>query len=150
MVPRAIDVHAHLALAESHPEEVTANLERYFKTDLRTATDDSAADLYRRLEVQAVIFMIDFETALGVPYLGNERVAAAGIAIAWLASAVAIFDWVENIALATILLDEPASPWPAVALGAAIPKFAGTWVALLYALGGGAVSLAARGRRARA
>jgi hypothetical protein len=82
--------------------------------------------------------------------LGNERVAAAGIAIAWLASAVAVFDWVENIALAAILLDEPASPWSAVALGAAIPKFAGTWVALLYALGGVGVSLAARGRRARA
>jgi hypothetical protein len=82
--------------------------------------------------------------------LGRERVAATGIAIAWLATAVAAFDWVENIALATILLDEPASPWPAVALGAAIPKFAGTWAALLYALAGGAVSLAGRGRRAPA
>ena len=77
MASRAIDMHVHIALAESHPEELTANLERYFKTDIHAVTDDSTAELYRRLEVQAVIFMIDFETALGVPYPGNERVAEA-------------------------------------------------------------------------
>jgi hypothetical protein len=78
--------------------------------------------------------------------LGRERLARAGIAIAWLASAVTIFDWTENVALATVLLDEPTSPWPAVALVAAIPKFAGSTVALLYALAGGAVALARRPR----
>jgi hypothetical protein len=76
--------------------------------------------------------------------LGREGLARAGIAIAWVASAVVIFDWTENIALATILLDEPSSPWPTVALVAAIPKFAGSTVALLYALAGGAVALARR------
>ena len=65
--------------------------------------------------------------------LGWERLAAAGIAIAWLATAAAVFDWTENIALAVILLDEPASPWPAIALAAAIPKFAGSGAALVYA-----------------
>jgi hypothetical protein len=75
---------------------------------------------------------------------GNERLAAVGIAIAWLACAVAAFDWTENIALAVVLLDQPESPWPAIALAAAIPKFAGSWAALLYALAGGALALARR------
>jgi predicted TIM-barrel fold metal-dependent hydrolase len=77
MSPRAIDMHVHIATAESHPEVLTANLERYFKTDLSAVTDDSTAELYRRLELRAVIFMIDFETATGFPYPGNERVAEA-------------------------------------------------------------------------
>jgi predicted TIM-barrel fold metal-dependent hydrolase len=77
MSPRAIDMHVHIATAESHPEVLTANLERYFKTDLRAVTDDSTAELYRRLELRAVVFMIDFETATGFPYPGNERVAEA-------------------------------------------------------------------------
>jgi len=81
--------------------------------------------------------------------LGKARLAAAGIAIAWIASVVAVFDWTENIALAVVLLDQPASPWPAVALAAAIPKFAGTWAALLYGLAGGAVALARPARGAR-
>jgi hypothetical protein len=77
---------------------------------------------------------------------GRAGLAAAGTAIAWVATSVALFDWIENIALATVLLDEPRSPWPAVALGAAIPKFVGSWVALLYALAGGAMALLARRR----
>jgi hypothetical protein len=77
---------------------------------------------------------------------GRERLASTGIAIAWVASAVAAFDWAENIALAAILLDEPASPWPAVALVASIPKFAGSVAALLYALAGGVAALVGRSR----
>jgi hypothetical protein len=75
---------------------------------------------------------------------GGARLAAAGIGIAWAASAAAAFDWAENVALAVILLDGPTSPWPALALGAAIPKFAGAWAGLLYALSGGTVALAGR------
>lgn len=78
--------------------------------------------------------------------LGREGLARAGIVIAWLATAAAVFDWIENIALAAVLLDEPASPWPAVALAASIPKFAGTTVALLYGLAGGLAALARRPR----
>src|SRR5438094_1487837 len=77
MLPRAIDTHVHLALAESHPEPLTANLERYFKVNLREVTDDSTAELYRGLGLKAVVFMIDFESASGHPYPGNERVATA-------------------------------------------------------------------------
>jgi hypothetical protein len=77
---------------------------------------------------------------------GRAGLAAAGVAIAWAASAAALFDWTENVALGVMLLDEPASPWPAVALGAAIPKFAGAWAGLLYALLGGGAALVGRAR----
>jgi uncharacterized protein len=76
-VSRAIDTHVHIELAAGQPEELNVQLERYFKADLRSVTVDSTAELYRRLGVRAVIFMIDFETASGFPYSGNERVAEA-------------------------------------------------------------------------
>jgi hypothetical protein len=78
---------------------------------------------------------------------GRTRLAAVGIGIAWAASAAAAFDWAENVALGVSLLDGPTSPWPAIALGAAIPKFAGAWAGLLYALAGGTVALVGRMRR---
>jgi hypothetical protein len=78
---------------------------------------------------------------------GRTRLAAVGIGLAWAASAAAAFDWAENVALGVSLLDEPTSPWPAIALGAAIPKFAGAWAGLLYALSGGTVALVGRMRR---
>jgi hypothetical protein len=77
---------------------------------------------------------------------GRRRLAAVGIGLAWAATAAAAFDWTENVALAVSLLDEPTSPWPAIALGAAIPKFAGAWAGLLYALTGSTVALAERMR----
>lgn len=80
---------------------------------------------------------------------GRERLALAGIAIAWAATTAAAFDWVEDIALAVILLDGPASPWPQVALAAAIPKFAGTGAGLIYAIAGGLGSLTRRDPKAQ-
>jgi hypothetical protein len=77
---------------------------------------------------------------------GHRRLAALGIGLAWAASAAAAFDWIEDVALAVSLLDVPTSPWPAIALGAAIPKFACAWAGLLYALSGGGVALVGRMR----
>jgi hypothetical protein len=71
----------------------------------------------------------------------NHRLAAAGTVAAWVASIVVVFDWAENLALAVVLLDTPASPWPGIALACAIPKFAGSVVALIYALAGGATAI---------
>jgi hypothetical protein len=75
---------------------------------------------------------------------GREGLATLGIAIAWAATAAVAFDWIEDIALAVILLNAPTSPWPQIALAAAIPKFAGVATGLIYAIAGG---LAALGRR---
>lgn len=72
---------------------------------------------------------------------GHQRLAQAGTVAAWVASAIVLFDWAENAALAVVLLDGPAAPWPAIALAAAIPKFAGTALALIFALAGGAAAI---------
>jgi hypothetical protein len=56
--------------------------------------------------------------------------------MAWVAFAAAVFDYVENLGLGISLWDEPASPWPQVALVAAVLKFAAIWLTLLYALTG--------------
>jgi predicted TIM-barrel fold metal-dependent hydrolase len=77
MALQAIDTHVHIELARGQPTELNEQLERYFKQDLSAVTVDSTADLYRRLEIRAVIFMIDIESASGHPYPGNEIVAEA-------------------------------------------------------------------------
>jgi hypothetical protein len=67
---------------------------------------------------------------------GRPGLASLGIAMAWVAFAAAGFDYLENIGLAVSLWDEPASPWPQVAFGAAVLKFGASATALLYALSG--------------
>ena len=67
---------------------------------------------------------------------GKPRAATAGVALAWLAFAAAGFDYVENLGLAVSLWDEPASPWPQIALVAAAAKFTAIGVTLLYAVAG--------------
>jgi hypothetical protein len=81
---------------------------------------------------------------------GRPRLAAAGIVMAWVAFAAAGFDYVENLGLGISLWGDPASPWPQVALVAALLKFAAIYSALLYALSGVVAALLARGRRKRA
>ena len=77
---------------------------------------------------------------------GWPRLAGAGIVMAWVAFAAAGFDYVENLALGVSLWDEPAEPWPQVAFVAAVLKFTGIYVSLLYALSGLAGALIARRR----
>jgi hypothetical protein len=77
---------------------------------------------------------------------GHERLASAGGVIAWMATAAALFDWTENVALAAILLDDVTAPWPGIALAAAIPKFVGSSAGLVYGLAGAAFTIAARNR----
>ncbi|HEU4706077.1 MAG TPA: hypothetical protein VFS64_02695 [Solirubrobacterales bacterium] len=68
--------------------------------------------------------------------LGRERIAAAGIAMAWVAVAAAAFDYVENLGLDISLWGEPASPWPEVARIAALLKFGAIGLSLAYGLTG--------------
>ena len=65
---------------------------------------------------------------------GRPRLAAAGVAMAWAATAAVAFDYVENLGLAVSLWGDPASPWPQLAFAAAVLKFAGSALALLFAL----------------
>jgi hypothetical protein len=67
---------------------------------------------------------------------GRWRWAEVGIAMAWVAFVAAGFDYIENLGLDISLWDEPMTPWPQVALVAALAKFAGIYTSLLYALTG--------------
>lgn len=75
---------------------------------------------------------------------GRTGLARIGIAMAWVAFAAAIFDYVENLGLAVSLWGDPASPWPQLAWIAAVLKFACSGLALLYALTGAIAWLLAR------
>jgi len=68
--------------------------------------------------------------------LGRERIAAVGIAMAWVALAAAGFDYVENLGLDISLWGEPASPWPELSRVAAQLKFAAIYLTLAYGLSG--------------
>lgn len=68
--------------------------------------------------------------------LGSERLAAIGIAMAWVAFAAAGFDYVENLGLDASLWRQPATPWPELARVAALLKFAAIGLALVFALSG--------------
>ena len=74
----------------------------------------------------------------------RPRLAAAGIAMAWVACAAAGFDYVENLGLGVSLWDEPATPWPQLAFVAAVLKFAAIGLSLLYAVSGPIAALSAR------
>jgi hypothetical protein len=78
---------------------------------------------------------------------GRPRLAAVGIAMAWVAFAAAGFDYVENLGLGISLWGDPASPWPQLAFVAAVLKFAAIYSSLLYALAGIVAALMARRRR---
>lgn len=68
--------------------------------------------------------------------LGRERLAVAGIAMAWVATAAAAFDYVENLGLDISLWGHPASPWPEISCVAALLKFAAIGISLAYGLSG--------------
>lgn len=78
---------------------------------------------------------------------GRNRIAAAAPTLAWLALAAALFDLIENSALAVSLLDKPVSPWPELALGFASAKFALLALTLGFALAGLLLTALGRGRR---
>jgi hypothetical protein len=67
--------------------------------------------------------------------------------MAWVAFGAAGFDYIENLGLGVSLWDEPATPWPQLAIVAAVLKFTATGLSLLYALSGGIAALGAGRRR---
>src|SRR5215204_7618398 len=75
---------------------------------------------------------------------GRPSLARIGIAMAWVAFAAAVFDYIENVGLAVSLWGDPASPWPQLAWVAAVLKFTASGLALAYALTGGVGWLLAR------
>jgi hypothetical protein len=82
--------------------------------------------------------------------LGRERLAVAGIAMAWLATAAAAFDYVENLGLDISLWGHPASPWPELSRVAALLKFGAIGPSLAYGLSGIVAVSIGRTRRLQA
>lgn len=82
--------------------------------------------------------------------LGRESIAQAGIAMAWVATAAAAFDYVENLGLDISLWGHPASPWPEISRVAALLKFGAIGLALAYGLTGIVAVAIGRTRRPQA
>ena len=66
---RAIDMHVHLEVDacghKAMPEDLFEASAKYFKSEERTPSIDRIAQVYRDLEMAAVVFTVDARTALG-------------------------------------------------------------------------------------
>ena len=81
----AIDVHVHIEVdGHGHlslDDELLEASARYFRADHdRTPTLEQIADLYRSLNMAAVVFTVDASTATGHPALSSEDIADAAAA----------------------------------------------------------------------
>ena len=77
----AIDVHVHIEVdGHGHlslDDELIEASARYFRADHdRTPTLEQIADLYRSLNMAAVVFTVDAATATGHPAISSEEIAA--------------------------------------------------------------------------
>ena len=77
----AIDVHVHIEIdGHGHlslDDELIEASARYFRADHdRTPTLEQIADLYRSLNMAAVVFTVDAATATGHPAISSEEIAA--------------------------------------------------------------------------
>src|SRR6516165_4527289 len=81
----AVDVHVHIE-ADGHghyslDDELIAASARYFRADHdRTPTLEQIAELYRSLDMAAVVFTVDAGTATGHQPLSSEEIAAKAAA----------------------------------------------------------------------
>jgi hypothetical protein len=125
---------------------------------LGTWRAEGVIDDAKRIQIFDLIYPLIYAAALAGGCLaaagawggaGRVRLATAGIALAWVASAAAAFDYAENVGLDISLWDEPATPWPQIAFVAAVLKFAAIYLSLLYALSGPIAALLARRRAVR-
>jgi hypothetical protein len=75
---------------------------------------------------------------------GKTGLAAIGPRIAWLAVIAAALDAVEDVALLLVLDGRTEQPWPAIAFGCSVVKFAMLAVVIVYLLSGIALTLRKR------
>jgi len=73
---RGIDIHTHVP----HPggpksDPRSDQKERYFRNTLIGMTIEEMADLYRQLEMIAIVFDVDMETTTNDPFVGNDYMA---------------------------------------------------------------------------
>ena len=76
----AIDVHVHIEVDghghHSMDDELLAASAKYFRADHnRTPTLEQIADLYRSMNMAAVVFTVDASTATGHATISSEEIA---------------------------------------------------------------------------
>ena len=77
-MPRAIDMHVHPGTREYVVDsggEFHRHAFDYLRSEVRPVTADEMADYYRKLDVLAVVYAWDAETATGRPGVSNDYVA---------------------------------------------------------------------------
>jgi predicted TIM-barrel fold metal-dependent hydrolase len=73
---RGIDIHTHIPHPGGPKSDPRAEQkERYFRNTLQGLTIEQMAELYRKLEMVAVVFDVDMETITDDPFVGNDYVA---------------------------------------------------------------------------
>ncbi len=74
---RAIDVHVHVPAQPDHPStKEKEKMAGYFGAGQMPHTPQEMYEKYKDLDIFAVIFEIDAETASGLPYVGNDYIAS--------------------------------------------------------------------------
>ena len=80
----AIDVHVHTERSRAGHDPMPAHLRdaaaRYFGGDPILPTVDEVADYYRRRNMAAVVFTVDWESQSGLPPISNEEIAEGAAA----------------------------------------------------------------------
>jgi len=79
----AIDTHVHIEV-DTHghhamPQTLVDGMSAYFKTDMARPTLDETAELYRSVNMAAVVFTIDATTAMGHAPNSQEDIVAGAI-----------------------------------------------------------------------
>jgi hypothetical protein len=100
------------------------------------------------------VFMLLYSTTIALACIWAGEILRSvgwplsklGAGLAWGQWAAALFDAVENIALAVILLRGLASPWPELARWCALFKFALIFLGLVYAFFGLVARFSQRGK----
>ncbi len=76
---RAIDVHAHVTslfgYRRVYGETITQAMEKYYRIKDRIESPDDMANMYRELDVKAILVAWDTESVSGIPRIENDFVA---------------------------------------------------------------------------
>jgi hypothetical protein len=124
---------------------------------LATWRSEGVLDDAKRIQLLDFIYPLIYAAALAMACLaaasawaraGLRGIAGLAVVMAWVATAAAVFDYIENLGLDISLWNVPTSPWPQISFVAAELKFAAIYTTLAYVLLGLIASVVLGRRRA--